>query len=63
MTRNYQLNYRSAAIDLTWVLTTLLILKSVFLQFEGLWTFAGPISLIASLGVATWRLKKILKTG
>jgi len=48
---------QSALIDLTLVLATLFILKNVLLQFHWLWTYAGPISLLASLAVATWILK------
>ncbi len=49
---------RKAFIDLTLVLATLFILKNVLLQFDWLWTYAGPISLLASLAVASWRLKE-----
>lgn len=49
---------KSACIDLLWVLATLFFLKYTLLQFYWLWTFAGPISLLASLVVATWRLKR-----
>lgn len=48
---------KGALVDLTLVLATLFILKNVLLQFHWLWTYAGPISLLASLAVATWRLK------
>jgi membrane protease YdiL (CAAX protease family) len=45
------------AIDLLYTLGTLFSLKYLLLQFPAMWTFAGPISLIATLLVATWRLK------
>ncbi|TQV72776.1 CPBP family intramembrane metalloprotease [Aliikangiella marina] len=48
---------KRAATDLILVLTTLFASKYFLLQFTSLWTFAGPISLLASLGVANWRLK------
>lgn len=50
-------NIKKSALDLVLVLSTLFSLKWFFLQFESTWTFAGPISLLASLVVATWRLK------
>jgi len=53
---------RVAAMDIFLVLATLLILKSVLLEIEALWTYAGPISLLASLGVASWRLRKSNET-
>ncbi len=43
--------------DLFLTLLTLYSLKYSLLQFEKLWTFAGPISLLTALLVATWRLK------
>jgi len=46
------------AIDLVLTLGTLFSLKYLLLQIPVMWTFAGPISLLASLGVATWRLKQ-----
>ena len=49
---------RTSAIDLLFVLVTLFVIKTVLLQFSSLWTYAGPISLLASLAVATWRLKR-----
>ncbi|MCW8876577.1 MAG: CPBP family intramembrane metalloprotease [Kangiellaceae bacterium] len=49
---------KTALIDLVWVLSTLYVLKYAFLQFHSFWTYAGPISLLASLAVATWRLKR-----
>ena len=52
----------SAGVDLIFVLGTLFSLKWSLLQFDLMWTFAGPISLIASLCVATWRLRKNSET-
>lgn len=46
------------ALDLLFVLGTLFAIKSALLQFDILWTYAGPISLIASLTIATWCLHK-----
>jgi len=48
---------RNAAIDISLVLGTLLILKYALMSVEALWTYAGPISLLAALAVATWRLR------
>ena len=53
-----QTNLKATLIDLVLVLVTLFTLKHLLLQLPEFWTFAGPISLLASLGVATWRLKK-----
>jgi len=49
---------QGVALDLILTLGTLFSLKWFLLQFPALWTFAGPISLLASLGVATWCLKR-----
>jgi membrane protease YdiL (CAAX protease family) len=49
---------RTSAVDLLFVLLTLFTIKTALLQFSSLWTYAGPISLLASLAVATWRLKR-----
>ncbi len=46
----------SAAIDLLLVLGTLFVVKSVLLQFDGLWSLAGPLSLLAAVAVASWCL-------
>lgn len=46
------------AMDILFTLGTLLSLKWIFLQFPVMWTFAGPISLLAAFAVATWRLKR-----
>lgn len=48
---------RNAAIDIVWVLGTLLVLKYALLNVEMLWTYAGPISLLSALAVASWRLR------
>lgn len=49
---------RAAALDLTFVLGTLFTVKWALLQFDQLWTYAGPISLVASVVVASWRLMR-----
>lgn len=49
---------RNAAIDIILVLGTLLILKYALLNVELMWTYAGPISLLSALAVASWRLHK-----
>ena len=46
------------AMDLALTLGTLFSLKYLLLQSPVMWTFAGPVSLVASLCVATWRLKR-----
>lgn len=56
-TENAPTNIIQAAKDLTLVLLTLFGLKYSLLQFDAMWTFAGPISLISAAAVATWRLK------
>jgi membrane protease YdiL (CAAX protease family) len=43
--------------DLAIVITTLIVSKSLLLQWEAAWKYAGPISLLLTLGVASWRLK------
>ena len=45
------------AMDILYTLGTLLSLKWILLQYTTMWTFAGPISLLAAFAVATWRLK------
>lgn len=47
---------RSAAIDIALVVSTLLLVKSILVEVEALWTYAGPISLLAAIAVASWRL-------
>lgn len=51
------INIKQVVQDLVLVLLTLFGLKYLLLQFDAMWTFAGPISLISALAVATWRLK------
>lgn len=51
------LNRKAALIDLTIIIGTLIILKFLLLNVESFWSFAGPLSLLAALGVATWPLK------
>lgn len=53
-----QTSHSVIAVDLLFTLGTLFGLKYLLLQFEVLWTFAGPISLLAALAMATWRLKR-----
>ncbi len=48
---------RIAVSDLVFVLGTLIIVKAIVLRIESLWTYAGPIALLASLGVATLCLR------
>lgn len=45
------------AIDISLVLGTLLVVKYGLLGVEALWTYAGPISLLSALAVASWRLR------
>ncbi len=47
-----------AAFDLLLILATLFIVKYVLLRAGGLWTYAGPISLLASIAVASLCLYK-----
>lgn len=47
-----------AALDIFLVLATLLVVKYVLLSVEVMWTYAGPISLILALGVASLRLRQ-----
>lgn len=49
---------RKAAFDLLLVLGTLFLVKSALLQVDDLWTYAGPISLVASVAVATLCLRR-----
>ena len=56
-TENTPINIKQVAQDLTLVLFALFGLKYLLLQFDAMWTFAGPISLVSALAVATWRLK------
>ncbi|MDJ0941721.1 MAG: CPBP family intramembrane metalloprotease [Woeseiaceae bacterium] len=43
-------------VDLAIVITTLLASKGLLLQWGAVWRYAGPISLLLTLGVASWRL-------
>lgn len=47
----------AAARDIFFVLGTLFAVKWGLLQFDSLWTYGGPISLLAALAVASWRLR------
>jgi len=49
---------RSALFDLVAIVGALLVLKSLLLRSEAVWIYAGPISLLAALGVATWCLHR-----
>lgn len=49
---------QAAALDLMFVLGTLFVVKWTLLQFDQLWTYAGPASLVASVVVASWRLMR-----
>ena len=49
---------RGAAIDIFMVVATLLVVKSALLEVPSLWTYAGPVSLLAALAVASWRLQQ-----
>lgn len=49
---------QTAVRDTIFVLTTIYIVKAALLQLESTWTFAGPVSLLAGLGVASWCLRK-----
>jgi uncharacterized protein len=49
---------RKAAFDLVLVLGTLFLVKSALLRFDAFWTYAGPISLLASVVVATVCLRR-----
>lgn len=54
---NPKLTRTSHLTDLAIVITTLIVSKSLLLQWDALWKYAGPISLLLTLGVASWRLK------
>jgi len=49
---------QSTSFDLLLTLGTLFSLKWILLQFPTMWTFAGPISLLSALAVATWCLRR-----
>lgn len=44
--------------DIALIVGTLLMSKNLLLQVDAIWTFAGPISLLLALGVATIRLRQ-----
>jgi uncharacterized protein len=48
-----QANALGAASDLVLIIGTLMAVKTALLQFDSLWTYAGPISLLAAFGVAS----------
>lgn len=52
----------AAARDLFVVLGTLLAVKTTLLQFDNWWSYAGPISLLVAVAVATWRLHQRKQT-
>ena len=43
--------------DVAIVITVLLIAKSTLLQWDAAWKYAGPMSLLLTFAVASWRLK------
>ncbi|MCH2458445.1 MAG: CPBP family intramembrane metalloprotease [Henriciella sp.] len=47
----------TALIDLALIIGVLLIAKTALLNVEAVWAYAGPISLLLALVVASWRLK------
>ncbi len=53
---------KQALLDVILTLFTLYVIKYSLLQIPMMWTFAGPISLLAALGVASWRLKRSQQT-
>ena len=55
--KNKNLVNMSALVDIVLVLGVLITIKNLLLKSESLWTYAGPISLLLCLGIATWRLK------
>lgn len=58
MTSSPTVSRQVALRDLGLIIATLLISKSVLLQFDAIWTFAGPISLVLTFGIATILLKR-----
>ncbi|WP_196140792.1 CPBP family intramembrane glutamic endopeptidase [Aliikangiella sp. G2MR2-5] len=54
---NTQINKKALFLDLFLILATLFAIKYFLLQFSSTWTFAGPVSLIVALTIASWRLK------
>ena len=55
-------NRWAALYDLFLIIGVLLVLKSVLLNVAAVWSYAGPISLLTALAVATWRLRKNKET-
>jgi membrane protease YdiL (CAAX protease family) len=53
-----QADRRAALIDLALIIAVLLISKSLLLEVAAIWTYAGPISLLIALGVATVCLRR-----
>lgn len=47
---------REAALDLLLIVGVLIASKALLLRIDQIWAFAGPISLLLTLGVAHWRL-------
>jgi len=47
-----------AFLDLFLIIGVLLILKALLLNVDAIWSYAGPLSLLAAIAVATWRLRK-----
>jgi len=43
-------------LDIALIIGVLLTLKSLLLRVDSIWSYAGPISLLASVAVATWCL-------
>ncbi|MCK0070876.1 CPBP family intramembrane glutamic endopeptidase [Kordiimonas laminariae] len=60
MTASTQTNQQiwTALRDCIFIIGTLLVVKSLLLEIEPLWSYAGPISLLFTLGIATWCLKQ-----
>ncbi len=56
-TENGSLSKSKAFIDLALVLGILFTLKEYFLRVDGMWTYAGPISLLTAVIFAYWRLR------
>ena len=44
--------------DLVLIVAVLIASKSLLLNIDAVWAYAGPISLLLTLAVATWRLRK-----
>lgn len=51
-------NRQAAFEDLVLIIGVLIISKSSLLNVDALWAYAGPISLLLTLGIATWRLRR-----